>query len=55
MLHREIFHIQFASLCRDRGISSFNGRNAPTDDIDRDVRPHGAWYDMGADETRIIF
>ncbi|MCK5509273.1 MAG: right-handed parallel beta-helix repeat-containing protein [Desulfobacterales bacterium] len=39
-------HLQYGSPCIDTGTSE----GAPNYDIDRDVRPQGSSYDMGADE-----
>jgi hypothetical protein len=41
------YHIFLASPCVDAGTAD----GAPADDIDGDLRPQGAGYDMGADEN----
>ncbi|MEW6608338.1 MAG: right-handed parallel beta-helix repeat-containing protein [bacterium] len=40
------YHLTADSPCIDTGTSA----NAPADDIDGDIRPQGAGYDMGSDE-----
>ncbi|MEW5766706.1 MAG: right-handed parallel beta-helix repeat-containing protein [bacterium] len=47
------FHLQSTSPCIEAGTSSFNGKSAPADDIDGEVRPYAAGYDMGSDELLI--
>lgn len=47
------FHLQSTSPCIEAGTSSFNGKSAPADDIDGEVRPRMAEYDMGSDEVLI--
>ncbi|MEZ4866175.1 MAG: IPT/TIG domain-containing protein [Caldilineaceae bacterium] len=45
------YHLQAASPAVDMGVAGQDGVNAPTDDIDGDMRPAGAGYDSGADEV----
>lgn len=45
------FHLAAASPALNSGVATFNGKNAPANDIENNARPSGAAFDRGSYET----
>ncbi|MBU1043280.1 MAG: right-handed parallel beta-helix repeat-containing protein [Candidatus Omnitrophica bacterium] len=48
------YHLSNSSIAKDLGKSSYNSKNAPTQDFDGNSRPQGSAYDSGAYENTSV-